>query len=88
MIQHSYRPRLVCSQLIQVALDDTGTTIEDILFYGGCPGNLAAIRKLVRGRSVDEVCDLLEGNDCAGRGTSCADQLTKALREAQALARA
>ena len=83
MIAYDFRPRGVCSRAIHVELDDTGKTIENVAFFGGCPGNLAAIPKLIKGRPVDEIVSLLAGNDCAGRGTSCADQLTIALRAAQ-----
>ena len=86
MIEYDYIPRGVCSRIIHVELDDSGETIENVAFFGGCPGNLAAIPKLVKGRPVDEVVSLLAGNDCAGRGTSCADQLTIALRTAKAQA--
>lgn len=88
MISHDFIPRGVCTRMIHVELDDAGKTIENVSFYGGCPGNLAAIPKLVKGRPVDEIVGILAGNDCAGRGTSCADQLTIALRQAQALATA
>lgn len=86
MIAYDFTPRGVCSRNIHVELDDTGATIENVEFFGGCNGNLKAIGKLIKGRPVSEVVSLLEGNDCAGRGTSCGDQLTIALREAQALA--
>lgn len=51
---------------------------------GGCNGNLKAIGKLVAGQPVDRVVEMLEGNTCGPRKTSCADQMTRALREAQA----
>lgn len=79
---HNYIPERVCSRAIQVQLD--GDKVKDVNFVGGCDGNLKAIGKLVRGMTVDEVASVLEGNDCKGRGTSCADQLVKALRSAQA----
>jgi len=78
-----YQPQGVCSRNIRVRLDDAGRTIEGVEFTGGCNGNLKAVGKLVTGRSVDEVCELLEGNTCGPRQTSCADQLTRALRAAQ-----
>ena len=86
MIEIDYRPRGVCSQLIHVELDDAGTTIQNVAFLGGCAGNLQAISKLIKGRPVDETVALLEGNTCGPRPTSCADQLTHALRAAQARA--
>ena len=79
---YSYKPSGVCSRQINVEVD--GDTIVDVEFIGGCNGNLKAISALIRGHSVDEVAALLEGNTCGPRPTSCADQLVKALRAAQA----
>jgi uncharacterized protein (TIGR03905 family) len=42
-------------------------------------GNLRAIAKLVEGKEAKMVADILRGNDCGGKGTSCADQLAKAI---------
>lgn len=79
--RYTYTPRGVCSRQINVELD--GDTIEHVDFAGGCNGNLKAIGKLVKGKSVDEVAQILEGNTCGPRSTSCADQMVKALRAAQ-----
>lgn len=79
--RYTYTPRGVCSRQINVELD--GDTIEHVDFVGGCNGNLKAIGKLVKGKSVDEVAEILEGNTCGPRPTSCADQMVKALRAAQ-----
>lgn len=78
---HKFIPRGVCSQLIEVELN--GDVIESVEFTGGCNGNLNAISKLVKGQKVDDVVELLEGNTCGRRPTSCADQMCKALRAAQ-----
>lgn len=86
MIEIDYTPHGVCSKNIHVVLDDSGQTIQSVAFTGGCPGNLKAVSKLVKGRSVDEVVSILEGNTCGTRPTSCADQLTRALRTAQSMA--
>lgn len=79
---HTYIPRGVCARRIDVELE--GDTIKNVQFTGGCNGNLKAISKLVSGQKVDDVVALLQGNTCGPRFTSCADQLTLALREAQA----
>ena len=79
---HSYTPRGVCSRQIDVEVN--GDTVESVQFTGGCDGNLKAISKLVAGMKVDDVAALLEGNTCGPRATSCADQMVRALREAQA----
>ena len=78
---YNYIPERVCSRAIQVELD--GDKVKTVKFVGGCEGNLKAVGKLVHGMTVDEVAEALEGNDCNGRGTSCADQMVKALRAAQ-----
>ena len=79
---HSYTPRGVCSRQIDVEVN--GDTVESVQLTGGCDGNLKAISKLVAGMKVDDVAALLEGNTCGRRSTSCADQMVRALREAQA----
>lgn len=84
MVTLDFKPRGVCARMIHVELSDDGSTIESVAFEGGCNGNLKAIGKLVAGKSVDEIVSLLEGNTCGSRKTSCADQLTLALREASA----
>lgn len=83
-----YTPVRVCSRSIHVEVSDDGSTIENVVFVDGCDGNTKAVAKLVAGRPVDEVVGLLAGNQCGFRGTSCADQMTVALRRAQAAARA
>ena len=42
-------------------------------------GNLQAVSKLAEGKEAKEIADILRGNDCRGKGTSCADQLAKAI---------
>jgi uncharacterized protein (TIGR03905 family) len=73
----------ICPLSITVTLKDD--VIEDVEFNGGCDGNLQAIRRLVRGKKVAEVEELFTGIDCDGRGTSCSDQLAKAVRKAYEL---
>ncbi len=82
-MQHvDFRPRGVCSRLIHIDLSDDGKTIEAVSFEGGCSGNLAAISKLVAGRPTEEVAEVLKGNICGPRKTSCADQFSQALLQA------
>ena len=75
-----YTTKGTCSRLIEIELD--GETIKSVQFIGGCDGNTQGISKLVAGKDVRSVIDLLEGIDCGGRGTSCPDQLAKALKKA------
>jgi len=86
MISLDYQPVRVCPRNIHVEVSDDGKTIESVAFDGGCNGNTKAVAKLVAGKPVDEIVALLAGNQCKTRGTSCADQMTIALREAQARA--
>ena len=81
MRDYSYQPQGVCSKLITFSIDDAGR-LRNVHFKGGCPGNLAAIGKLLEGADPKQVAEILRGNDCRGRGTSCADQLSHALTEA------
>lgn len=83
MIHYDFTPRGVCSRAIHIDLSDDGQIIEDVSFEGGCNGNLKAVGKLIEGRPVDDVVEILAGNTCGPRPTSCADQLTIGLREAQ-----
>lgn len=74
----NYVPKGVCSRQIQFKLD--GDVVRDVKYTGGCNGNLQGISKLVEGMKIDEVIEKLEGIDCNGKGTSCPDQLAKALK--------
>ncbi|MBO7689715.1 MAG: TIGR03905 family TSCPD domain-containing protein [Clostridia bacterium] len=76
-----FTPQGVCARNIQFSLDENNN-VKNVSFYGGCNGNLKAISKLIDGKPAQEVIDVLKGNDCAGRGTSCADQLAIALEQA------
>ena len=73
-----YKPTGVCSRLIEYDLD--GDKVYNVRFTGGCDGNPKAIGKLVDGMTVGDIESKLAGNTCGPRDTSCADQLTKALR--------
>lgn len=83
MKEVTYTPHGVCSQQINFELDGEGR-IHNLKFTGGCNGNLKAIGRLLEGQDAKNAADILRGNDCKGRGTSCADQLSKAIDEALA----
>lgn len=67
----------VCSSEIRFEIEDN--KIKDVIFVGGCSGNASGISALVKGLEIDEAVARLRGIDCRGRGTSCPDQLAKAL---------
>ncbi|MBQ1897168.1 MAG: TIGR03905 family TSCPD domain-containing protein [Lachnospiraceae bacterium] len=73
----TYTPSGVCSKQIDFDIEDG--KIRNLVYIGGCNGNLKAIGKLVEGKDAGEVADILRGNICGMRGTSCADQLAKAI---------
>ncbi len=75
-----YKTHGTCSRQITVDVNDDGV-INDVEFYGGCNGNLQGISALVKGRKIDDVIPVLKGIDCNFKGTSCPDQLAKALEE-------
>ena len=80
MKSYSFIPTGVCSNQITFDLDDG--KIYNLKFNGGCNGNLKAIGKLLEGRDAKESADILKGNLCGYKDTSCADQLSKAIYEA------
>lgn len=77
----TYKPRKVCSRQIDFDIDENGV-LSNVSYVKGCDGNLRAIGRLVEGQDARKVAEILAGNDCHGRGTSCADQLSKAIYEA------
>ncbi|MBQ8293065.1 MAG: TIGR03905 family TSCPD domain-containing protein [Bacilli bacterium] len=76
-----YQTAGVCARLISFDLKDDNT-ITNLVFTGGCNGNLKAISKLLEGTKAEDAIRILKGNTCGPRSTSCADQLSKALAEA------
>lgn len=79
-MNYTYKTKGTCSRSILIDLE--GDIIKNVVFQGGCNGNLQGISKLVTGKKALEVAELLKGVDCNGRGTSCPDQLSKAIYEA------
>lgn len=80
-MKYSYKTNDTCSKEIRFDLDkDIVTNVE--FLGGGCPGNLKALPRLVNGMTVDEIESKIGGVICGIRGTSCADQLAKAVRKA------
>lgn len=84
MISFDYKPQGVCSRNIHLSLSDDGSKVLSVEFTGGCDGNLKAISKLVEGAPADRVIEVLAGNTCGMKKTSCADQLTRAIEAARA----
>lgn len=73
-----YKPKGVCSRLMEVETEDNKITKVEVT--GGCSGNLQGISRLVVGMDVREAISKLEGIRCGSKSTSCPDQLAKALK--------
>jgi len=80
MKTHTYIPEDVCATEIHFEIDHG--ILKHVQFIGGCSGNLQALSRLVEGMRVEDVLTKLKGIDCDHRGTSCSDQLSKALEKA------
>ena len=81
-MKYEVTPRGVCAK--RIVFDIENGIVRNVEFSGGCNGNLKAISKLVEGKDAKEISDILEGNTCGFKNTSCADQLSKALKAALA----
>jgi len=68
-----------CSKSVGFDIEDG--VIKNVWFGGGCHGNLQGISKLVDGMAPEEVVKRLKGVDCSGKGTSCPDQLARAIEK-------
>lgn len=68
----------VCSKSILLDLD--GDKLVDVVFEGGCAGNLIGIKNLIEGKSIDDIIETFEKIPCKNRETSCPDQLANALK--------
>lgn len=65
-----------------IEFDINDGIVSNVQFTRGCSGNTQGVAALCEGLSVDDVISKLEGIDCGGRGTSCPDQLAKAIKHA------
>lgn len=79
-MKYSYTTRGVCSAMIEFDIEDG--IVKNVCFTRGCHGNTQGVGALCEGMKAEEVIKRLEGIDCGGRGTSCPDQLAKAIKHA------
>lgn len=79
-MRYTYKTKVTCSTEISFELENN--IVHNVVFVGGCNGNLKAIPKLVEGMTIDEINEKLSGIICGRRPTSCADQLCVAINEA------
>ena len=81
-MRFQYRPRGVCSQLMDIEVEDG--RILDVKITGGCSGNLQGISRLLKGMGVDDAIERMEGIRCGMKRSSCPDQLAQALKQVKA----
>ena len=74
----TFSPKGVCAMKLDFDVDEENK-LHNVVFTGGCNGNLKAIGRLVEGRDASEIADILRGNTCGFKGTSCADQFATAI---------
>ena len=77
---YQYRTKGVCSR--NISFDILDGKVTDVRFEGGCAGNTKGVAALVEGMDAEEAIRRIEGITCGFKGTSCPDQLAKAIRQA------
>lgn len=80
-MEYTFRTNGVCATQITFEINEEGI-VNNVRFQGGCNGNTQGVAALANGRKAETLIGLLSGIDCRGRGTSCPDQLAKAIQEA------
>ena len=78
----TYKTSGTCSTQIDLEIRDG--VITYCKFTRGCTGNTQGVAALVKGMKVEEAISRLKGIQCGMRGTSCPDQLARALEQYQA----
>ena len=76
-MEYIYNPQGVCS--MRMIFDIDNNIVKSLKIIGGCPGNTVGVSKLVEGKNIDEIIQLLKGIQCGNKGTSCPDQIAEAL---------
>jgi len=77
----TYHTRGTCSTAMELEIQDGVITRCNII--NGCRGNTQGLARMVVGQNAEEVAAKLEGIQCRN-GTSCPDQLARAIRAYQA----
>ena len=76
-MEYRYEPKGVCSY--EMIIEVEGDTIKKVTIEGGCAGNTVGVSRLVEGMKIEEAIKRLKGIPCGMKGTSCPDQLARAL---------
>ena len=75
-----YTPKGVCSRAFQIEVEEG--VIRSVQVTGGCDGNLKGLSSLLKGMTVEDAIQRMEGIRCGMKATSCPDQLAPALKTA------
>jgi len=81
-MHYTYNTNGTCSRKIDFDLNDG--VVTNVVFTGGCDGNLKSIPLLIEGWQAQDVVSRLKGVTCGWKETSCGDQLATALAGALA----
>ena len=78
-MEYRYEPEGVCSY--EMIFEIGGDVVKSLKIIGGCPGNTVGVSKLIENKKIDDIIKMLKGINCGSRGTSCPDQIARALEE-------
>ena len=73
-----YTPKGVCSRAFQIEVEEG--VIRSVQVTGGCDGNLKGLSSLLKGMTVEDAIQRMEGIRCGMKATSCPAQLGLALK--------
>ncbi len=76
-MHYSFQPTGVCCRHMEMEIVDG--ILKNVIFTGGCNGNLQGIAALVEGQPAEEIIRRVKGIRCGIKSTSCPDQLAQAL---------
>lgn len=79
-MKYTYKTKGVCARKIDFEIIDG--MVRNVRFTGGCGGNTQGVAALAEGMDAKELIERLSGIRCGFKGTSCPDQLSKAIKEA------
>ncbi len=79
-MEYKYRNSGTCSRSVSFEINDG--IVSNVYFEGGCSGNTQGISALVEGMKAEDVIEKLSGIRCGFKGTSCPDQLARAVKAA------
>lgn len=74
-----YKTKGICPKSIEVVIEEG--IITDVVFDGGCNGNLKGLTALVKGQKPEDVIEKIKGIQCGTKSSSCPDQLSLALEK-------